>query len=186
MATTSDIKKGAALKFKGEICLVTEFQHVNPGKGGSFVRTRIKNVKTGKVLEETFKSSETIDMVALDKKGMQFLYQDQAGFHFMDPESYEQVSMSGDDVGEDAGFLKEGQEVALLLHEGVPITLELPKKLTLKVVTAPPGVKGDTASGRVTKEIELEGGVKIQAPLFINEGDKIVVNTETREYVERA
>lgn len=186
MATTSDIKKGIALKFKGEIYLVTEFQHVNPGKGGSFVRTRIKNVKTGKVLEETFKSSEAIDVVALDKKGMQFLYQDQTGFHFMDPESYEQVSMNEEDVLEDAGFLKEGSEVALLLHEGVPITLELPKKMTLKVVTAPPGVKGDTASGRVTKEVELEGGVKIQAPLFINEGDEIVVNTETREYVERA
>lgn len=186
MTTTSDIKKGLAMMFKGDICLVTEFQHVNPGKGAAFVRTRLKNVKTGKVVEQTFKSGEAIEKVELDKRRKQFLYSDQSGFHFMDPESYEQVSMSSEEVGDMAQYLIEGLEVTLLLHDGRPITLELPKKMTLKVESAPPGVKGDTASGRVTKEAIMTGGAKVQVPLFINEGDEIIVNTETGEYVERA
>lgn len=186
MATTADISKGIAVKHKGEICLVTEFQHVNPGKGAAFVRTRLKNVKTGKVVEETFKSGEQLDVVELDKRRMQYLYSDQAGFHFMDPASYEQVSLARDDVGDAAPYLKEGQEATILLHGDTPMTLELPKKMKFKVISAPPGVKGDTAGGRVLKEVELEGGLKVQAPLFVSEGDEIVVNTETGEYVERA
>lgn len=185
MATTADISKGLAVKHKGEICLVTEFQHVNPGKGAAFVRTRLKNVKTGKVVEETFKSGEQIEAVDLEKRRMQYLYNDPAGFYFMDPTSYEQVSIARDDVGEAAPYLKEGQEAIILLHDDRPITLELPKKMKFKVVGAPPGVKGDTASGRVMKEVELEGGLKVQTPLFVSEGDEIVVNTETGEYVER-
>ncbi|MBI4133299.1 elongation factor P [Candidatus Uhrbacteria bacterium] len=186
MATTQDIAKGIALVHKGDIHVVTDFQFVNPGKGAAFVRTRLKNVKTGKVVEETFKSGEAIDLVELDRVRMQYLYTDQASHVFMDPKTYEQVSMPRAEVGDAGAYLKEGEEVALLMHDGAPVTLELPRKMTLKITTAPPGVKGDTASGRVTKEATLENGIKLQVPLFVNEGDLVVVNTETGEYVERA
>lgn len=186
MATTADITKGIAIRHKGEILIVVYFQFVNPGKGAAFVRTRLKNVKTGKVTEETFKSGESIELLDLGRVKMQYLYHDQAGYYFMDPTSYEQVGMSHEEVGDASVYLKEGQDATLLMHEGAPVTLELPKKMTFLVTAAPPGVKGDTASGRVTKEVTLEGGLKIQTPLFVNEGDLIVVNTETGEYVERA
>ncbi len=186
MATTQDITKGIALMHKGDIHVVTDFQFVNPGKGAAFVRTRLKNVKTGKVVEETFKSGESIELVELDRVKMQYLYSDQASYVFMDPKTYEQVSMPRNEAGASGVYLKEGEEATLLMHNGSPVTLELPRKMTLKIVSAPSGVKGDTASGRVMKEAELENGMKIQVPLFINDGDLIVVNTETGEYVERA
>lgn len=171
---------------KGDIHVVTDFQFVSPGKGSAFVRTRLKNVKTGKVVEETFKSGESIEMVDLDRMKMQYLYKDATSYVFMDPKSYEQVSMSILEVGDAGGYLQEGMEVALLMHDGRAVTLELPRKMTFKVVSAPPGVKGDTASGRVTKEAILDNGMKVQVPLFVEEGESVIVNTETGEYVERA
>lgn len=186
MATTSDITKGIAMMHKGDIHVVTDFQFVNPGKGAAFVRTKLKNVKTGKVLEETFKSGEAIDLVDLDRVKMQYLYKDQSGYHFMNPSSYEQVDMSVAEVGEQGAYLTDGQEITLFMHDGRAITLELPKKMTCKVISAPPGVRGDTASGRVLKEATLENGITVGVPIFINEGDMIVVSTETGEYVERA
>lgn len=186
METTSAISKGVAIRFKDGIFIITNFQHVKPGKGGAFVRTKLKNVKTGSVLDHTFRAGEAIETVELERTKMQYLYQDVSGFHFMDPASYEQVRMASSEVGELAPYLQEGSDITLLLHEGKPVTIELPKKMTFTVKSAPPGVKGDTASGRVTKEAILENGLKIQVPLFVEEGDKIVMNTETGEYVERA
>lgn len=174
------------MRYKGEICLVTDFQHVNPGKGSAFVRVRLKNIKSGKVVEDTFKSGEAIDILELDRKKMQYLYSDATMHYFMDPTSYEQVSMALAEVGDDARYFKESMDVTILSHNNVPITIELPRKIIYKITTAPPGVKGDTASGRVTKEATVENGLKVHVPLFIDEGDLIVVNTETGEYVERA
>ncbi len=186
MATTADISKDIVIKFKSDLFVVTEFQKISPGKGSAFVRTKLKNIRTGKVLENTFKDGEIIEIAEVEKKKMQFLYKDAHGFAFMDNQTFEQVSVSDEMVGEKANFLKEGQEVTIVTHEGIPMNLELPKKITLKVTQADPGVRGDTASGNVTKEVTLENGTKIRAPLFIKEGDELIINTETGAYVERA
>ncbi len=186
METTADISKDIVLKFKDDLFVVTEFQKISPGKGSAFVRTKLKNIRTGKVLENTFKDGEAIDIVEVEKKKMQYLYKDSHGYAFMDNVSYEQVTMSEDLVGDKAAFLKEGLEVVVVTHEGMPLNLELPKKIVFKVVEAAPGVKGDTASGNVTKEVTLENGTKIRTPLFIKEDDEVVINSETGYYVERA
>lgn len=187
MASPNDIKKGVVLKDQAGLWLVTEFQHVNPGKGAAFVRSRIKNLQTGKSLERTYKTSESVEIVSVEHRRMQFLYNDQTGYTFMDNDTYEQVTLPEDQVGDQGKFLKEGMDVMVSLHEGNPITVELPRKLTFKVVEAPEVVAGNTASGgNLTKEIILEGGVAIRAPMFIKAGEEVVVNTETGEYVERA
>lgn len=186
MADTSDIKKDIVIMFKDAPHTVVDFQHVNPGKGSAFVRTRLKNVQTGKVFEQTYKSGEGIELVDIERTTMQFLYKDADNFYFMDNKSFEQIGISASTVGEKGQYLKEGMEAMVALHEGVALNLELPKKLTYKVTQADPGVKGDTASGRVTKEVTLETGMKLAVPLFIKEGDLVVVNSETGEYVERA
>lgn len=183
--TTSDISKDIVIKFKNGLYLVIEFQHVNPGKGSAFVRTRLKNLESGKVIENTFKAGETIEIVDVEKKKMQFLYRDASGITFMDSATYDQITVPVDILGEKAAYFKEGQEATVLSYNNNPITVELPKKITLKVVDAPPSVRGDTA-GNVTKEVSLETGVKVNVPLFIKEGDLVVINTETGEYVERA
>ncbi len=170
----------------GAICVVVDFQHVNPGKGSAFVRCRLKNVETGKVIEHTYKSGEGIELVELDRSTMQFLYKDQTGYAFMDNKSYEQYSIAEDMLGERGLMLKEGLEVGVLMHNGVPLSVDLPKKITLKITESSPGVKGDTASGRVMKEATLETGLKVAVPLFIKEGDSIIINSDNMEYVERA
>lgn len=185
MAKASDIQKGLVILFKNEPHLVTDFQHVNPGKGGAFIRTKLKSLKTGKVLENTFKVEENIDFVDLERKKVQFLYQTDREYTFMDMNTFEQFTISEEILGQYAPYLKEGLEVNLLVSEGTPITVDFPKKVVYKVIEAPPAVKGDTATN-VTKEITLENGLKIKAPLFIKENDLVIVNTETGEYVERA
>jgi elongation factor P len=185
MAKASDIQKGLAIIFKNEPYLVIDFQHVNPGKGSAFVRTRLKSLKTGKVLENTFKADETIEFVELERKKVQYLYGTENEYTFMDMNTYEQFSVKAEVIGQYAPYLKEGLEVALLLSNGLPVTVDFPKKVVLKVIEAPPAVRGDTATN-VTKEITLENGLKVKAPLFIKEGDMVVVNTERGEYVERA
>lgn len=186
MADTSDIKNGIFLDFKGAIHVVTDFQHVNPGKGSAFVRTKMKDIQTGKTLEHTFKSGETIEMVEMDRSTMQFLYKDGDSYNFMDTETYEQAAIGTEIIGDDGQYLKEGMEVTVTSLDGVPMTVILPKKVTLKVTEAAPAVKGDTASGNVKKEVTLETGMKIGVPIFVKQGDDIVVNTESGEYVERA
>lgn len=184
--TTSDIRKGAVIRHNGSLYVVVEFQHVNPGKGAAFTRTRMKDLSAGKVIEITYKSGEAVDIVSVQFQTMQYLYQTGENYAFMDMGTFEQVEMNGDLVGEEGKYLKEGLEVIIGLFEDRPVSLQLPKKVQYKVAEAPPAVKGDTASGNVTKEIVLDNGLRIQAPIFIKEGEEILVNTETGEYSARA
>jgi len=186
MATTSDIKKGIIINYNSQLWLVIEFQHVKPGKGGAFVRTKLKNIKDGKVIENTFKTGEKIEIEEISRKKMKFLYADGNDYFFMDPETYDQISLNKDILGSDAKFLKEDIDVDVVYHNEIPLTAEVPIKIKYKVIEAPPAVKGDTASGSANKEVVLENGLKIQVPMFIKQGDEIIVNTEKEEYVERA
>lgn len=183
---TSDIKKDAYIMFKDGINNIVDFQHVNPGKGSAFVRTRLKNVETGKVLEHTFKSGETLEFVELDRANMQYTYKDADNYYFMDNATYEQYGIPVDLIGDKGGYIKEGQTVQVLLHNGRPLSIQLPMKLTFVITEAMPAVKGDTSGGRVMKEVTLDTGLKIKVPIFIEQGEKVVVNTENGEYVERA
>lgn len=186
MASPSEIKKGVVILQNGEPWVVTEFQHINPGKGAAFVRTRIKNAKTGKTLEMTYKVSETIDIVEMEYRNMQYLFHDATGYTFMDAASYEQYTMTDDEVGEQGKYLKEGLELMVSLYEGKAIALQLPRKMTFKIIETMPAVKGDTASGNVTKEAKVEEGFIVHVPIFVKEGESVIVNTDTGEYVERA
>lgn len=184
MVTTADIKRGIAIVFKNEPHLVVEFQHVNPGKGSAFVRTRLKGLRSGKVVEHTYKSGEAIEMVDLERKKVQYLYGTPTEYTFMDNTSYEQFSVNPDILGEYAKYLKEGIELQLLTDAGVPVTVDFPKKVTLKVVDSPSAVRGDS-SGNITKDAILENGLQVKVPMFIKEGESIVINTDTGDYVER-
>jgi len=186
MASTPDIRKGAVIRHQNDLFVVVEFQHVNPGKGAAFVRTRMKSLGSGKVIEITYKSGESVDIVSVDFKTMQYLYKSGERLAFMDMTSYEQIEMDADLVGDDAKYLKENLDCVVGVYEGRAVSIQLPKKVKYKVVEAPPAVKGDSASGNVTKEITLDNGLKIQAPIFIKEGEEILVNTETGEYSARA
>ena len=186
MSSTSDVRKGVVIRGPNDLFVVVEFQHVNPGKGAAFVRTRMKSLSSGKVVEVTYKTSESVDIVQVDWRTMQFLYKTGDNYAFMNMESYEQVEMNGEMIGDEAKYLKEGIDVVVGLYEGRPVSIELPKKIKYKVVDAPPAVRGDSASGNVTKEITLDNGLKIYAPIFIKEGEEILVNTETGEYSARA
>ncbi len=186
MSSPSEIKKGSVILQNGDPWIVTEFQHINPGKGAAFVRTRIKNAKTSKTLEMTYKVSETITLVDIEYRHMQYLYHDATGYTFMDSETYEQFTMSDADVGGSGTYLKEGLEVTLSMYDGRPIAIQLPRKMTFKVVETMPAVKGDTAGGNVQKDAKVDAGFTIRVPIFITEGEDVIVNTDTGEYVERA
>lgn len=186
MASPSEIKKGVVVLHNNDPWVVTEFQHINPGKGAAFVRTRIKNLKDGRTLEQTYKVSETITIVDVEFRNMQYLYHDATGYTFMDSGTYEQVTMSDDTVGDQGQYLREGLEVTLTMYEGQPIAIQLPRKMTFKIIETMPAVKGDTASGNVTKEAKVDAGFIVHVPIFLKEGEEIIVNTDTGEYVERA
>lgn len=187
MASPSDIKKGIVLRDPQGLWVVVDFQHVNPGKGAAFVRTRMKNIQTGKVLETTFKTSESVDIVEVEHQNMQYLYHDNTGYTFMDKNTYEQVTMNDEDVGDAGKFLREGLEVHISLFEGRPIAMELPRKMTFKVTESMDATAGNTVSGgNMFKEVTLEGDMKVMVPLFIKQGEMIIINTDTGEYVERA
>lgn len=186
MGSPSDIKKGVVVLQNGDPWVVTEFQHINPGKGAAFVRTRIKNLKSGRTLEQTFKVSETIDIVDVEYRNMQYLYHDATGYTFMDSGTYEQVTMADDIVGDQGKYLREGLELTLTMYEGQAIAIQLPRKMNFKIIETMPAVKGDTASGNVTKEAKVQEGFTVRVPIFMKEGEEIVVNTDTGEYVERA
>ncbi len=186
MSSPSEIKKGSVILQNGDPWVVIEFQHINPGKGAAFVRTRIKNAKSGKTLEQTYKVSETITLVEMEYRNMQYLYHDATGYIFMDSQTYEQFTMSDADVGDAGKFLKESLEVTISMYEGQPIAIQLPRKMTFKIVETTPAVKGDTASGNVQKDAKVDVGFTIRVPIFINEGEEVIVNTDTGDYVERA
>ncbi len=187
MASTSEIKKGVVIRDPQGLWVVNEFQHINPGKGAAFVRTRIKNLQSGKTLETTFKTSETIELVEVEHRKMQYLYHDATGHTFMDQGTYEQATMSDQDVGADGKYLRDGMELNVTTYEGQPIALELPRKMVFKVTESMDATGGNTVSGgNMTKEVTVEGGIKVHVPLFIKQGENIIVNTENGEYVERA
>lgn len=186
MASINEISKNVIIKKDGELLMVTEFQHVNPGKGAAFVRLRLRNIRSGKTLEVTLKANEEVEIVEVERRKMQYLYESAGRYAFMDSATYEQTELDEALLGEKKAYLKEGMEVFVAVYESAPVAVELPRKAAYKVAESPPGVRGDTASGKVTKEVTLENGLKVQAPLFIKEGEEVVINTETGEYVERA
>src|SRR5919106_222984 len=171
MTTTNDLKNGMTLNIDGTLMNVVEFQHVKPGKGGAFVRTKLKNVRTGRVLDKTFRAEEPVDVAILDKRQMQFLYRDDTGFHFMDTGTYEQLAVPPDAVGDAASYMVEGDTPYVTIYQGDAIGLELPASVELQVTETEPGVKGDRVSG-ATKAATLETGAVVQVPLFVEVGDK--------------
>lgn len=186
MAKTSDITNGIFMEYNGDLCLVTDFQRVSPGKGSSFVRTRLKNIASGKVVENNFKEGDDIIIVQVERKNMQFLYKAGEEYAFMDNSTFEQYTVSDALLDGKGKFLKEGMEATFMLYNGAPVGAQMPKKVKLKVVSAPEAVRGDTASGNLTKEVELETGATVRAPMFIKAGEEIMVNIDTEEYSERA
>lgn len=186
MGDTTDIRKGAIIRHQNDLYVVTFCQFVNPGKGSAFTKTKLKSITSGKGTEITYKSGETVDVVQVEHVNMQYLYKSGDFYSFMNQSTYETVDVATDTLGDDVKYLKEGLEVVMVTHEGAAVAMELPKKVQYKVVEAPPAVRGDSAGGNVTKEIVLDNGLKVFAPIFIKEGEEIVVNTETGEYSGRA
>ena len=185
MISTSDFRKGLKVEFKGEPCEIVDFQHVKMGRGGAIVRTKMRNIQTGAILEETFRSGEKLETPGLEEKAMQYLYAQDEIYYFMDSETYEQVPLTHDQIDEAKKFLKESTMVKILYHKGTPISVEIPTFVELRVIkTDPAGFKGDTASGG-GKPATLETGAVVKVPFHINEGDVIKVDTRTSEYIER-
>ncbi len=185
MISTAEFRNGARLEIDGQPYYIVEFQHVKPGKGGAFVRTKLKSYKTGNVIDRTFRSGERFDEPNLDERDMQFLYASGNACTFMDTDSFEQFTYEKDQLGTNADLLKEDMVVTVLVYEHQPIAVELPTFIELKVVDADPGVRGDTASGG-TKPAVLETGAVVKVPLYLEVGEVIKIDTRTREYVERA
>jgi len=185
MADTSDFRNGLIIKFKNDLYTITEFQHVKPGKGGAFVRTKLKNLRMGKVLDNTFRAGEPVEIIRVERKKYQYLYKESGGLVLMDNETYEQITVSNNMFSDNVKFLKEGEEVELLVDENDQIlTIDIPIFASLEVIETEPGFRGDTATN-VMKPAKLETGASINVPLFINEGDKLKVDTRTGSYVER-
>lgn len=185
MLSLNEIKLGKVLKMNNEPYIVVKAEHHKMGRGGAVLKTKLKNLLSGAVMEQTFQGNDKADEADVEKKPANYLYSDETFAYFMDNESFEQFSLPLDQLGGQEKFLKEDTEVEVLYFQNQPMTVKLPIKMELKVVSAPPGVRGNSA-GNVMKTIELETGAQIQAPMFINEGDIIRVNTENGEYVERA
>ena len=185
MATTADFRNGLCLEFNNDIYAIVEFQHVKPGKGGAFVRTKLKSLKTGKVIDNTFNSGVKVTTARVERRSHQYLYKDDLGFHFMDTTTFEQINLPKEIVPS-SDLLKEGQEVEILFHaeRETVLNCELPAFVELKIVYTEPGMKGDTATNS-SKKAELETGAQIQVPLFIQVDEKIRVDTRTHSYYER-
>ncbi len=184
MYSTSDFRKGLKIEINGEPFNIVDFLHVKPGKGGAFIRTTLKSLVTGNVIDRTFRSGEKIDKPDLEEKLMQFLYESEGEFHFMDSETYEQLFLIEENLGEARNYLQENVNVTVLFHNGKPIGVEVPIFVELAVTATEPGVRGDTAAG-ATKPATLETGLTVQAPLFVNEGDVLKIDTRTGKYIER-
>lgn len=185
MPSPNDIKKGTVINADNDLWVVVGFQRVSPGKGSSFVRTRMKSLTTGKVVENNFKSSETLTFEDVQYKKMQYIFGDDNTLTFMDGQTYEQVMLGSDVVGDDVKYLKEGLDVTIVMHGDKAVAMELPGKIEYQVADTEPAVKGDTASGNVLKDATMDNGLMVRVPIFINQGDNINVNTESGDYVER-
>lgn len=186
MANSGDIKKGLCIEFNNDIFIVVDFQHVKPGKGNAFVRSKLKSLTTGKVIDNTFQSGHTVDIVRVERRKFQYLYQDEMGYNFMNNETFEQVSVQAAMI-ENANLMKEGLEVEILMHAAneTPLSVELPQYLILEVTYTEPGHRGDTATNTL-KNAKVETGADVRVPLFIDAGEKIKIDSATGSYVERA
>ncbi len=184
MASTNDLKNGIVLNLDGQLWSVIEFQHVKPGKGGAFVRTKLKNVLSGKVVDRTFNAGTKVDTATVDKRDMQYLYRDGADFVFMDSDTYDQITVLEATVGDSANFLLESAEVIVAVHEGTPLYVELPTSVVLEVTYTEPGLQGDRSTGG-TKPATVETGYQIQVPLFLETGTKVKVDTRSGDYLGR-
>ncbi len=185
MASTSDIRNGLCINFNHDIFQIKEFLHVKPGKGAAFVRTKLRSLTTGKVLENTFPSGAKIEEVRVENRNYQYLYNDESGFHFMNTENYEQTFLSGDLI-DNNDLLKEGAMVDILFHadEERPLTVDMPAHVELEITYTEPGLKGDTATNTL-KPATVETGAEVRVPLFCNEGDVVKIDTRNRSYMER-
>jgi elongation factor P len=184
VATTNDLKNGLVLNLDGQLWSVVEFQHVKPGKGGAFVRTKLKNVLSGKVVDKTFNAGTKVETATVDKRDFQYLYKEGSDFVFMDNSSYEQLHVPGETVGEMAKFMLENQEAVVAVHEGTPLYVELPAAVELTISYTEPGMQGDRSTGG-TKPATLETGAEIAVPLFITTGEKVRVDTRDGSYLGR-
>ena len=185
MIDTSDFRNGLSILLDNDIFTIVEFQHVKPGKGGAFVRTKLKNIKTGGVIDKTFRAGEKMEQAILERKPMQYIYQQDGDYYLMDLESFEQIPVARELIGNPVKYLKENEQVMVMTYEGNIIGVELPFMVELIVEETDPGVRGDTASGG-SKPAKLDTGAVIQVPFFINVGDKIKVDTRTDAYLERS
>jgi elongation factor P len=185
VATTNDLKNGLVLNIDGNLWTVVEFQHVKPGKGGAFVRTTLKNVMSGKVVDRTFNAGTKVETANVDKRGMTYLYQDGTDYVFMDGDTFDQIHVPGETVGTGRDYLLENTEATVAVHDGVPLFVELPVTMELVVEHTDPGLQGDRSTGG-TKPATLETGAQIAVPLFVNTGDKLKVDTRDGRYLGRS
>jgi elongation factor P len=182
--STNDLKNGMTLELDGVLFQVVEFQHVKPGKGGAFVRTKLRNVRTGAVVERTFNAGVKVGLAIVERKEMQYLYRDGDAFTFMDMDSYEQIPVATEVVGNGASWLSEGATAQVSMHQGSPISVELPASVSLAITRTQPAVKGDTKTNAM-KPATLETGAEIQVPMFVGEGERVKVDTRSGAYIER-
>ncbi|MGI9860029.1 elongation factor P [Moorella naiadis] len=185
MISSNDFRTGLTIEVDGDVYTVVEFMHVKPGKGSAFVRTKLKNRRTGAVIERTFRAGEKVNRAIVERREMQYLYNDGDNYYFMDTETFEQISLRKEQLDDAVKYLKDNMNIFVLTHNGETIGIELPNSVELKVVETEPGIKGDTATGG-TKNAVLETGAVIQVPLFIETGDVLRIDTRTGEYIERA
>jgi elongation factor P len=184
VATSNDLKNGIVLNIDGQLWTVVEFQHVKPGKGAAFVRTKLKNVMTGKVVDRTFNAGVKVETANVDKRDMTYLYNDGSAYIFMDKDTYDQVGLNEETVGDAVNYMLENQEAVVAMHEGNPIYVELPASVVLEVTYTEPGLQGDRSSGG-TKPATVETGLQIQVPLFLENGTKVRIDTRTGDYLGR-
>ena len=184
MATTNDIKNGTVLKLEGNLWNVIEFQHVKPGKGGAFVRTKLRNVLSGKVVDKTFNAGAKIETATVDRRDYTYLYQDGADYVFMDVQDYDQLTVTPEVVGNAKNFMLENQQVIIAMHDGSPLYLEMPASVVLEVTYTEPGLQGDRSTGG-TKAATVETGYEIQVPLFLEQGTRVKVDTRDGSYLGR-
>lgn len=185
MISTNDVRPGMALDLDDGLFTIVEYQHVKPGKGKAFVRMKLKNVETGQVLDRTFRADEDVPQAYIERAEHQYLYRDDLGYHFMNLEDFGQIVLTDEVAGDVADYLLDGATVTLSLYQGTPIGVDLPAAVEMTVTYAEPGVKGDTRTG-ATKPVTLETGLVVQAPLFVEQGDRIKVDTRSGEYLTRA
>ncbi|NLM52533.1 MAG: elongation factor P [Firmicutes bacterium] len=184
MISTSDFRTGLTIELDGEVYIIIDFQHVKPGKGSAFVRTKLKNAKTGATTERTFRAGEKVEQAMVDRREMQYLYNSGDEYYVMDNETYEQIALTKEQLGDNIKYLKENMNITVLMYHGKVFGVELPYFVELEVVDTEPGIKGDTASGG-SKPATLETGLVVQVPFFINAGDVLRIDTRTGEYIER-